>query len=175
MKQEKKSHLALRGVIALAFSALLLAADQIIKYYVRLLLKGSEPFTVIGGLLEFTYLENSGAAFGLFREQIWLLMAIAFLAFLLIAALLFFYRNHTAFSYCAAILLIAGGIGNMIDRFLYGFVIDFIHVMFFDYVFNFADCCITVGTVLFVIHVLVISYREKKEAAKNSEPSGEDG
>lgn len=172
MKQEKKRPLVLHGVIALLLSALLLAADQVIKYYVLLLIKGNEPVTVIGGLLEFTYLENTGAAFGLFKEHIWLLMIVAFAAFFLIVALLFFYQKHTFFSYSAAVLLIAGGIGNMIDRFLYGFVVDFIHVLFFDYVFNFADCCITVGTVLFVIHVLLVSYREKKETRETGEPSG---
>ena len=59
-------------------------------------------------------------------------------------------------------LLMAGGIGNLIDRIAHGFVVDYIHVLFFDYVFNFADCCITVGAVLFVIHVLFFT-REGKE------------
>ena len=49
-----------------------------------------------------------------------------------------------ALAFC---LLSSGAIGNLIDRFLYGFVVDFIHVLFFPYIFNFADCCVTVGGV----------------------------
>ena len=71
-------------------------------------------------------------------------------------------KRHSFFSYTTAALLMSGGIGNLIDRIAHGFVVDYIHVLFFDYVFNFADCCITVGAVLFVIHVLFFT-REGKE------------
>ena len=54
----------------------------------------------------------------------------------------------------------------MIDRIAYGFVVDFIHVLFFDYIFNFADCCITVGAVLFVIHVLFFTRSEEDTKGK---------
>ena len=68
-----------------------------------------------------------------------------------------------------SILLISGGIGNLIDRILHGYVIDYIHVLFFDYVFNFADCCITVGAVLFVIHVLFFTGKGEERPAKEVE------
>jgi signal peptidase II len=83
-----------------------------------------------------------------------------------IAVLLFRYKRHTFFSYATSALLIAGGIGNLIDRIAYGFVVDFIHVLFFDYIFNFADCCITVGAVLFVIHVLFFTRSEEDTKGK---------
>ena len=87
-----------------------------------------------------------------------------------ILVLLFRYKHHSFFSYTTSALLIAGGLGNLIDRIVHGFVVDFIHVLFFGYVFNFADCCITVGAVLFVIHMLFFSYKEKSLS-----PEGEDG
>lgn len=149
-------------IIALLVAAVLLGVDQLTKYFVLQKLKPVGSVTIISGLLEFSYIENTGIAFGLFKNTKWLIIALTVVAFAAIATVLFRYKSHTALSYVASTLLIAGGIGNLIDRLLYGFVVDFIHVMFFDYIFNFADCCVTVGAVLFVLHVILISYREKK-------------
>ena len=96
----------------------------------------------------------------------WLVVPITVAATVAIAVLLFRYKRHTFFSYATSALLIAGGIGNLIDRIAYGFVVDFIHVLFFDYIFNFADCCITVGAVLFVIHVLFFTRSEEDTKGK---------
>ena len=150
-------------------AGVLLATDQIIKYFVLTKLKPTGTVTVIPGLLEFTYVENTGAAFGLFKNIMWLVVAITVVATVAIVVLLFRYKRHTFFSYATSALLIAGGIGNLIDRIAYGFVVDFIHVLFFDYIFNFADCCITVGAVLFVIHVLFFTRSE--ETSKGKEES----
>lgn len=171
MKDKKISQASAHSIFALVSAAVLLAIDQITKYFVLKYLKPVGAVTVISGLLEFSYVENTGAAFGLFKNSMWFIMVLTVIAFIAIAVVLFRYKNHTAFSYIAATLLIAGGIGNLIDRILYGFVVDFIHALFFNYVFNFADCCVTVGAVLFVLHILVLSYREKKaeQAAQTSE------
>ena len=96
----------------------------------------------------------------------WLVVPITVAATVAIAVLLFRYKRHTFFSYATSALLIAGGIGNLIDRIAYSFVVDFIHVLFFDYIFNFADCCITVGAVLFVIHVLFFTRSEEDTKGK---------
>lgn len=156
------------GGISILFAVLLLVVDQVTKYYISLSLKPAGTISVIDGLLEFTYLENTGAAFGLFKNSMWIVSAITIVAFTCMAAALFLYRRHTFFSYASLTLLISGGVGNLIDRFSYGFVIDFIHVMFFDYIFNFADCCVTVGAVLLMIHVILISRRESKESKESS-------
>lgn len=152
-------------------AAVLLAVDQLLKYFVLLYLKPAGPVTVIGGLLELSYVENTGAAFGLFQDFMWLVVIVTLITFAVIAILLFRYQSHTCFSYIASTLLIAGGLGNLVDRILYGFVVDYIHVLFFGYIFNFADCCITVGAVLLVLHVLLISHREKKAQDPPSQPS----
>lgn len=172
MKQEKSRRIV-RGIIAIAAAVVLLAADQIIKRFVLLRLKPVGTVSVISGLLEFSYVENTGAAFGLFKNSIWLITAVSIAAFAVILVLLFRYKAHTFFSYGAAVLLLAGGIGNLVDRLCYGFVVDFIHVLFFDYIFNFADCCVTVGAVLFVVHALLISHREKQQ--QKAEPTDGEG
>ncbi len=162
MKQGNRNRKVVRAVIALAAAVLLLAVDQITKYYVLLGLKPAGSVTVIGGLLEFSYVENTGAAFGILKDHMWIVIVVTLAAFTVIPILLFRYRNHTFFSLAASALLLAGGIGNLIDRVRLGFVVDFIHVLFFPYIFNFADCCVTVGAVLLVIHVVLLSYRENK-------------
>lgn len=164
------------GVICLFVAAVLLVIDQVTKSCISAWLKPEGTVSVINGLLEFTYLENTGAAFGLFKNLIWVVTAITIAVFFCLAVALFRYRNHTFFSYASMTLLMAGGIGNLIDRFSFGFVIDFIHVLFFGYIFNFADCCVTVGAVLLVLHVILITYREKKaqDTALEESSSGED-
>lgn len=163
MKQEYRDRRVQMGIFVLCISLLLTALDQFIKYFVMQNLKPVGTVTVIRGLLSFSYMENTGAAFGLFQGKVWLLSAVTVLAFCMIVFLLFTYRSHTALSYISSALVLAGGIGNFIDRIAYGFVVDFIHVHFFNYIFNFADCCITVGAFLFVFHVLLTACREKQE------------
>ena len=158
LKTENKNRNTATAVVVLAVAAVLLAIDQMLKYFVLRDLRLVGTVTVIPGLLELTYVENTGAAFGLFKQVMWLVVAVT----VAIIVLLFRYKRHSFFSYTTAALLMAGGIGNLIDRIAHGFVVDYIHVLFFDYVFNFADCCITVGAVLFVIHVLLFT-REGKE------------
>jgi len=171
LKEKNSSRRRVYGALALTAAAVLLAADQLLKYFVLLYLKPVGSVTVIGGLLELSYVENTGAAFGLFKDFMWFVVIVTVIAFFVIAILLFRYRNHTCFSYIACALLIAGGLGNLADRIFYGFVVDYIHVMFFGYIFNFADCCITVGAAFFVLHVLLTSYREKKAQDSPVQPS----
>ena len=166
MEQEKISRKGFHAFIVLTAAALLLAADQVTKYFVLQYLKPIGAIPVIPGFLEFSYTENTGAAFGLFKGHIWFVVLVTLVASAVIIVLLFRYRNHSFFSYATSALILAGGFDNLVDRFLYGYVVDFIHVLFFDYIFNFADCCITVSAVLFVIHVLFCTREEKKEMGK---------
>ena len=142
---------------------------QAIKFLVLRFLAPSGRIEVIPGLLELTYVENTGAAFGLFKNMMWMVVAITVVVSAAIVVLLFRYRHHTLLSYATSALLVAGGIGNLIDRFLHGFVVDYIHVLFFDYIFNLADCCITVGAVLFVLHVLFFSQDRRGRGGPSQE------
>lgn len=153
---------------ALLVSAVLLILDQIVKYFVVKNLKPVGSVSLIPGLLEFSYVENTGVAFGLLKNQTWLVATITLLASVAVLVLLFRYNGHTFFSCASLSLILAGGVGNLLDRLIYGYVVDFIHVMFFGYVFNIADCCITVGAVLFAIHCLFFVGKKNKGAADSA-------
>ena len=169
MKSEKNNRTTATAVAVLAAAVLLLVIDQVTKFFVLRDLKPVGSVTLIPGLLEFAYVENTGASFGLFKNAMGFVLAITVVAIIAILILLFRYKKHSVFSYITSALLVAGGIGNLIDRIVHGFVVDFIHVMFFDYIFNFADCCITIGAGLFVIHVLFCTRGGDGEKPQNAE------
>ena len=79
--------------------------------------------------------------------------------------------RHRLLQECGGADFSPGCIGNLIDRFIFGYVVDYIHVLFFPYVFNFADCCVVVGAILFAVWYLF--FKDKKEAAdkKVNEPT----
>lgn len=141
-------------VIALLLSALLVAADQLLKLLVVQNVQPVGKIVVIPGLFNLFYLENRGAAFGMLQNYQWLFVIVTSAVILLIIFALFFYNNHDFFSYAASTLIIAGGIGNLIDRIRLNYVVDYLSFSFFSPIFNFADCCVTVGTVFLLIHFL---------------------
>lgn len=151
-------------IIALLLAAAAVAADQLLKMLVVSRLKPVGDITVIPGFFHLTYVENPGAAFGILANQRWIFITLTFLICIAIVYAIFAYREHTFFSYCASILILAGGIGNIIDRLLHGYVVDYLHVLFFPFVFNFADCCVTVGTVLLIVHLLFFGEKRAKHA-----------
>lgn len=163
-------------VLLIMASAALIIVDQITKHMAAVFLRDSadRSVTVIPGLLEFRYLENTAAAMGLFQGMIWMVMILSALVAIGIIGAIFLYKGHTWASYTAAVLLLAGGVGNLIDRITNlgpggeRFVVDFIHIEFFPYIFNFADCCVTIGAVFLVVHFFVSSRREKKLAEQES-------
>lgn len=146
--------------IALLLSAAAVATDQVIKMLVMQNLKPIGKVTAIHGFLDFFYLENRGAAFGMLQNQRWFFIVITLAISAAIIVALFRYNNHEFFSYAASILIVGGGIGNLIDRMLRGYVIDYISVSFFPPIFNFADCCVTVGTIFLIIHILFFVEKE---------------
>ncbi len=147
-------------IFSLILIAAAIAADQVIKYLVITNLKPDGVIQAIPGWLNFIYLENKGAAFGSFQGYTWILTVVTAI---LIAASLFimiFYQRHTFFSRAAAILIIGGGIGNLIDRILLGYVVDYIQVSFFPPVFNLADCFVVVGVLFFLLHMLFFAEKD---------------
>ena len=147
------------------FAAALVVLDQIVKYLVRanIPLGGSVPF--IPRLLDLTYVQNTGAAFSILRQHTWLLTltsAVVVLAMCFFLVKGFFKNRLGLFS---AALVLAGGVGNLIDRVLFGFVTDMFQTTFMEFaVFNVADCCITVGVPLLFLYVwLYVGKDEKKE------------
>lgn len=142
---------------------ILTAADRITKMMAYNNLKDNDSVVVIKGFLSLTYVENKGAAWGIMSGRINLLaiatiIIIPFLIFLFIRA----WKSKKYFDLKKSryltilqldmILLLAGAVGNFIDRILMGFVVDFFQFTFIDFpVFNVADCYITAGAFIFVI------------------------
>ena len=115
------------------------------------------------GLIDFTLVHNTGAAFGIGAQSTWLFIILASAIVLGIIIYLCFAKNVRLGFVVALSLLAAGGIGNVIDRVIFGYVIDFIEFSFFDFpVFNVADICVTCGVVLLFIYVLFFGTTAKK-------------
>lgn len=148
-----KTHAVFAGIFIL-----LLILDRITKQWaVSSLMSGD--MTVIDGVLKFHYLENRGAAWGLFENAFWLFYIITAVAVVIMA---YFYakipfKKRFLFLRLLLVMLCAGAVGNFIDRAIYRYVVDFIYFEIIDFpVFNVADCYVTVSVFLLVISMLFI-------------------
>ncbi len=143
--------------ISLIVGAVLVIIDQIIKYFVSAYLQPVGSVSVIDNLFSLTYVENKGVAFGMFSDMRWIFVALTSVLLAIIIFYMFKKRPKGKFFYICAALIIGGGIGNLIDRIFYGYVIDYLSLSFFPPVCNFADYCITAGTIMLVIYLLFFS------------------
>lgn len=143
----------------------------------------SAAVEVIPGILSFTYVENTGAAFGLFSGNTLALTIVSCVLAVVLGAVLIKYRKScNLFSRISLALMLAGAIGNLIDRIFAGYVVDFIRFDFVHFaVFNVADTFITVGTVLLLISILFFekdgrySLKKQQVQGKHAKTAGEDG
>ncbi len=159
-------------------AALCIAADQLTKWMAAVGLSSvAGSHVVIEGVLRFTYVENRGAAFGSLSNQRWIFLV---LSTVLIAALVIYTVKARPSGWLirtALGLLIGGGIGNMIDRLVLGYVIDFIDFYAFPnlwkWVFNGADSFVCIGAALLMIWILTSDSKEKK-TTENTKGGAED-
>lgn len=143
--------------ISLIIGAVLVIIDQIIKYFVSAYLQPVGSINVIDNLFSLVYVENRGVAFGMFSGMHWVFIALTSVLLAIIIFYMFKKRPKGRFFYICAALIVGGGVGNLIDRIFYGYVIDYISLSFFPPVCNFADYCITAGTILLIIYLLFFS------------------
>lgn len=142
----------------------LLVADQVVKYLVRTGIDLGQSIPFIPHLLDLTFVRNTGAAFSMLAEHTWILILISAIIVVVVAAFVRrgFFRGWLGLT--AAMLVMCGGIGNLIDRVVLGYVTDMFQTTFMKFaVFNLADCYITVGVVLLFIYVLFFYPEPKKE------------
>jgi signal peptidase II len=152
------------GVLYLLLSAALFGVDQWLKnWVVGALANGSIP--LIPSLLRLTYVENRGAAFGIFQGQRNLLMLLAGVIILVACWALLFGKIRLPIEKLSAALIIAGGAGNLCDRILRGYVVDYLDIneWFVFPMFNFADCCVVAGAILLGISVFWSEYRRSRK------------
>ncbi len=152
------------NIIISAVIIFLVSTDQVIKILVDSYLKPIGEITVIPNILRFRYLENDGAMMGFMDGKTSLMTILAIICFGGVAVLIFSGKINNKVDLVNFVLVCAGGLGNIIDRVFRGFVIDYIEVLFVDfYVFNFADCLITVGAFLLFFNQIYQIYKEHKE------------
>ena len=154
--------------VALIIAALVVAVDQIIKYFIAANLKPVGSIPVIDGVFNLTYVENKGVAFGMFKDMRWFFVVVTLIFIGAIVFYMFKQRPEGKLFYVLAGLIIGGGVGNLIDRLLYGYVIDYLSLSFFPPVCNFADYCITGGVVVLAVSIIFKSAgKEKNKVSKN--------
>lgn len=144
------------NVVFLVIAALLVGVDQATKLWAAANLQNSEAVVWIPGVFELRYCENRGVAFSMLEGMRWLFIPLTLLVSVLMLVMLFRspLRKYRTFN-TAVILILAGGIGNLIDRVLYGYVIDFLYFKLINFpIFNFADCCVVVGAFLLFFFLL---------------------
>lgn len=134
--------------------AAVIALDQITKFLVVTRLMPIGDYSVIFGLLEFTYVENRGIAFGMFQNQRWFFVVVTSIIAIVVLIFIFkMFKDYVFFTICLS-LIFGGAVGNIIDRIRFGYVIDFIHFNFFPPVFNIADSAVVVGAIALSIAIL---------------------
>lgn len=160
----------IRQVSLAAFLAVwLIFMDQITKYLAIHQLKGYGEVSVLGDVLCFRYLENTGAAFSLFDNSSVFMTVVSILTFVVLGFFVYAYikllkMDKFKAERIAIIFLFGGAAGNLIDRVMYQFVVDFIYVKIIDFpTFNVADCYITCA-VIFIIIRLIYCMINKKES-----------
>lgn len=157
--------------IVLAFSFVLIGLDQLFKWLAQEYLAKLPELTlpVISDIFHLTYLENRGAAFGIFNGKAFFLIGLTGAILLGLLILLLSGRIKKPFLVWTGGLILAGGVGNLIDRIFRGYVIDYLDFRVIQFaVFNLADCCVVVGTILVLVYLLFFD-QKKTDDGKTGE------
>jgi len=168
----KRTSYNIAGVIG---AAIFIWLDQWTKVLAVNNLKNQDAIDIIPGVFQLQYLENRGAAFGMFQGQKW---AFVIMTLVILVGVILLYnkiplgkRHHPL--RLIGVALVAGAIGNLIDRLVNGYVVDFFYFELIDFpIFNVADCYVTVSAIVLVVLLLFfykdeelefISFGKKKE------------
>ncbi len=175
------------ALIVIVSIAALVGADQLSKWLVYNYFqvdRNESPLVIIDGIVSFVYHPNQDGAFGLFPGMRWVLIVLTALMLIAMFAVLVSGRfRHHRMAMVGGILVVAGGIGNLIDRLFRegGAVVDFIHTDFIRFpTFNVADCFVVIGAILLFVYFLFFysdtpaDKAEKDSNEKEAVSSGED-
>ncbi len=146
-------------------AGVLLAIDLLTKHFIYGECKANGRINIIEGVICFEAVENTGASFGIFQGNTLSLAIVSLVCAAVLLIFLFYsYKRRNLWLRSALILILAGATGNIIDRLALGYVRDFVYFELIDFaVFNFADSCLTVGTIVLIIYVLFFYSKEEKE------------
>ena len=163
-------------IIVIVASVLL---DQITKMIVVNSMELYQSISVIDKVFSFTYIHNYGAAWGMLSDHRWIFILVTAIAIVILPIFLYRYRKlHFMFGFSLS-LIIGGAIGNMIDRVILGYVVDFLEATFIDFpVFNVADICVVCGAIMMFVYIAFIDktlFADKPKALKTETEVTHDG
>lgn len=145
----------------------LILIDQITKYLIRINFQEGETLPIISDIFHLTYVRNRGAAFSIFENIEIVTILIPIIIIVLTMAFLIYYKNKISKPMLISMsLIIAGGLSNLIDRVVFGYVTDMIDFRFFP-VFNIADIAVTLGCIFIIISIF-IPFKGENDKAEGS-------
>ncbi|MFI3225792.1 MAG: signal peptidase II [Clostridia bacterium] len=157
-------------IIYAGIIAILVILDQISKFATVKYLKPIGSVEVLPKILNFTYAENTGAAFSMLEDKIWFFVIVTLLA---LGVMFYTYKKEYIkhkIGIFSLVLVAGGAIGNLIDRVMYGFVVDMFEFAFVRFaIFNVADICITFGGVLLCYYILFLYDKDNPKEENNAE------
>ncbi|MCD7946807.1 MAG: signal peptidase II [Oscillospiraceae bacterium] len=152
-------------------AAVLVIVDQLVKYFVRANIALYHRVTFLPGVMDLTYVQNTGAAFSYFSSHTWVLAIISAAVSVVLVIVLCKGLFKRPFGLISVALILAGAVGNLIDRLVFGFVTDMFMTTFMDFaIFNVADICVVAGGIAVVVYVLF--FYEKWEKRRKGEAYG---
>ena len=152
-----------KALYAALGSGVLVAVDQIIKLWAINSLKPVQKISLIDNVLSLFYHQNFGAAFGILQNQRIFLVLVTTIVIIAAFYLISKETIKGKLELLSVTLILGGGIGNLLDRIFRGFVVDYIYFEPINFpIFNFADCCVVIGTALLVFCILRMDSKAKE-------------
>jgi len=151
---------SLPRILPFAPTTLLILFDRLTKLWALHALSLGHPQPLIGNTIRLTRVHNIGGAFGIFPGSGTLFIVVSAIIAIVITGLLLSKRAESWLLRLGLSIVLAGAVGNLIDRVFYGYVLDFFEIRGFP-VFNLADSCVTVGAILIIIYVLFGGDRDR--------------
>lgn len=154
----------------------IIAADQIVKHWAQKTLQQTDTLPVIENVFHLTYARNTGAAFSMMQGGRWIFVAIAAVMLCVMFWALRKQWIQGVFGKLAVLFVMGGGIGNLIDRIRFGYVVDLFDFRLINFaIFNVADSFITVGGIMLGIYLIFIDRRLTRKENTNGENNAPDG
>lgn len=149
-------------IIFLALSAVLIGLDQFVKSWIVQTLALHTGKYFIKGIVELFYIQNSGAAWGIFAGRMSFFYVVTIIAIAAMLYLMFQERKNSKILMLAYSFILAGAVGNFIDRIRLGYVIDMFRLEFIDFpIFNVADICLTIGVLILFVYLLFVEGKKE--------------
>lgn len=147
--------------------AVIVALDQLVKYLIQVNFVLDRSIPLIDGIFHITYIQNSGAAFSLFQNKTGFLITMQLIVITIVSIYLIKRRKKDHWCLLLSLsLIVAGGIGNLIDRAMNGYVIDFLDIRIWP-IFNVADISVCVGCGLLVLYMFLIEPKLSRKKQQN--------